>query len=429
MHIAGSDLVQVAQDTGDYVFGSKDPDNKYSPFQWNTTLLPRGKNLANLDSGMQDQGSYGSCVGNAQAKVDEMILVQHGISLELSRMFIYYNARKRYADMTNTPVTDSGSSIFLSLAEQTKKGVATEAIAPYINVNTAPSADAYQDGLTRLVGRYERLGVQSYNLFSGESVNRDIVLDTKVAIANNMPVVFGMRLLGSFFNVYGPLSTQKTQYNPTSPITEYTPGYVGAHCITIVGYDDDLGGVIFENSWGSGWGDNGFGFLSYEAYRAQFFDAFAVRNFMGYDYIIPENFYIWDAKQRVVSWDVNGIPGQVYRLYQTAFTRRPDWDGLGYWIWAAGQGLTQEQIANSFIGTAEFQYRYGNTDNRTFVKLMYENALYREPDQAGWDYWTNVLDNSWATRGQVMISLSESQENKDNCAVYMSQGIMYFPYP
>lgn len=33
-----------------------------------------------------------------------------------------------------------------------------------------------------------------------------------------------------------------------------------------------------------------------------------------------------------VSFDINGPAGQVYRIYQAAFNRKPDLPGLGFWI-------------------------------------------------------------------------------------------------
>jgi len=37
----------------------------------------------------------------------------------------------------------------------------------------------------------------------------------------------------------------------------------GGHAICIVGYDDSTGLVKFKNSWTTGWGKNGYGYLSY----------------------------------------------------------------------------------------------------------------------------------------------------------------------
>lgn len=38
---------------------------------------------------------------------------------------------------------------------------------------------------------------------------------------------------------------------------------VGVHCVAIIGYDDNHQSLVFANSWGTEWGDNGIGYLPY----------------------------------------------------------------------------------------------------------------------------------------------------------------------
>jgi GNAT superfamily N-acetyltransferase len=39
---------------------------------------------------------------------------------------------------------------------------------------------------------------------------------------------------------------------------------IGSHCVLLVGYDDDKGTFTIRNSWGTSWGDKGYGYLPYE---------------------------------------------------------------------------------------------------------------------------------------------------------------------
>ncbi len=41
-------------------------------------------------------------------------------------------------------------------------------------------------------------------------------------------------------------------------------GYRGSHWVVAVGYNDDTREIEFKNSWGKGWGDDGYGYLSYD---------------------------------------------------------------------------------------------------------------------------------------------------------------------
>ena len=42
----------------------------------------------------------------------------------------------------------------------------------------------------------------------------------------------------------------------------------GGHSVLVVGYDDSRGEFKFQNSWGSNWGDRGFGYLPYELFNS-----------------------------------------------------------------------------------------------------------------------------------------------------------------
>ncbi len=82
-------------------------------------------------------------------------------------------------------------------------------------------------------------------------------------LANNHPVLMGMNLPESFFDIgsnglFSPTQKEKDEYL-----------IVGGHAMTIVGYDDDKFGGAFRvvNSWGENWGDNGFCWVKYEDFH------------------------------------------------------------------------------------------------------------------------------------------------------------------
>lgn len=104
------------------------------------------------------------------------------------------------------------------------------------------------------------------------------------------------------------------------------------------------------------------------------------------------------------------VTGSVQRLYQAYFERDPDPQGFDYWLgkYFSGTGLTL--ISDTFTKSQEYQSRYGGLGNREFVQLVYDNVLDRDPDRAGWDYWTDILDRGILPRGGVMIRFSESPE-------------------
>ncbi|MGO4376705.1 DUF4214 domain-containing protein [Pseudoduganella sp. RAF53_2] len=134
-------------------------------------------------------------------------------------------------------------------------------------------------------------------------------------------------------------------------------------------------------------------------------------------------------KDMSVAFDFNGSAGEAYRLYQAAFNRTPDLGGLGFYIHYLDQGMSLESVANGFVNSPEFRSIYGtNPSNTAIITHFYENVLHREPEQAGLDYWVNILNNKQASLAAVLIGFSESQENFVNLIGSMKDGIDYIPY-
>ncbi|MGI9599357.1 MAG: DUF4214 domain-containing protein [Acidimicrobiales bacterium] len=98
--------------------------------------------------------------------------------------------------------------------------------------------------------------------------------------------------------------------------------------------------------------------------------------------------------------------GPIGRLYMAYFLRRPDEQGLDYWINTA---LPTRAVSDQFALSPEFTNRYGALDNRAFVNLAYWNVLGRAPDGGGLAHWVDVL-NRGTTRGAVMQGFSDSPE-------------------
>ncbi|PYE00710.1 hypothetical protein DNJ72_06485, partial [Prochlorococcus marinus XMU1403] len=106
--------------------------------------------------------------------------------------------------------------------------------------------------------------------------------------------------------------------------------------------------------------------------------------------------------------------GQMFRLYNAAFSRFPDSDGLEYWIKKNGSGEnTDRQVAESFLASNEFKGKYGeNISNEQFVKTLYQNILDREADTDGYNYWVGQLNNGVEDRSELLLGFAESAENK-----------------
>jgi uncharacterized protein (TIGR01370 family) len=129
-----------------------------------------------------------------------------------------------------------------------------------------------------------------------------------------------------------------------------------------------------------------------------------------------------------VSFDISGIPGQAYRLYQAAFDRIPDMGGLGYQIHDIETRFGLVQVAANFIASPEFQSTYGNVNDTQFITLLYQNVLHRAPDEGGLQYHLGEIAGG-QSRADVLTHFSESPENQANVAGAITDGIVYIVYP
>lgn len=202
--------------------------------------------------------------------------------------------------------------------------------------------------------------------------------------------------------------------------------------------DDDLYGYGGDDSLFGGGGndfiDGGTGIDSafYNGTRASFTvtadgDRFRVTDRFGNEgNDLLSNIERLDFDDVAVALDINGEGGQAYRLYQAAFDRTPDKVGLGYWIAQLDHGTSLAAVASSFVSSPEFGILYGARPTHTeIVTQFYENVLNRKPDQAGVDYWVNILDQRIDTVANVLVGFSESQENYAQLVGVMQNGFEY----
>lgn len=124
-------------------------------------------------------------------------------------------------------------------------------------------------------------------------------------------------------------------------------------------------------------------------------------------------------------WTVDSEAMDVLRCYTTILDRAPDAGGLSFWTAAREGGLTNVEMANGFIASAEFQARFGALSNRHFVELMYQTALDRSADTAGLGAWTSALDARATSRGDVVRGFAYSDEMTQKLLPLVSDGIAF----
>lgn len=129
-------------------------------------------------------------------------------------------------------------------------------------------------------------------------------------------------------------------------------------------------------------------------------------NFISFGTSIVDN---GDQSSIVITDDARN-KDDAMRLYQTALDRSADQGGAQYWLDNIDAGLnTYFDTATYFLQSSEFQSKYGTLDNEEFVNQMYQNAFNRNAEQDGLDYWLGVL-NDGAQRAEVVAYIAGSTE-------------------
>ncbi len=108
---------------------------------------------------------------------------------------------------------------------------------------------------------------------------------------------------------------------------------------------------------------------------------------------------------------MDGMLGQIYRVYLATLGRVPDAEGHLGWVNRLQSGaLSLADVVSGFVESTEFQARYGSASDPEFVSLLYQNVLDRTPDPTGLQSWLNALGNQEMSREQVVLGFSESTE-------------------
>ncbi|MFG6621393.1 DUF4214 domain-containing protein [Sulfitobacter sp. 1A05707] len=157
-------------------------------------------------------------------------------------------------------------------------------------------------------------------------------------------------------------------------------------------------------------------------------DTFTVRNLTDGSLDSLSNIERLQFDNGFIAFDEFGNAGEAYRLYQAAFDRTPDPEGLGFWIENYDQGnVNLVQMAEYFMQSAEFSAAYGDPaslSDQAFLTLLYNNVLDRDPDQAGYDFWAAEQEKG-ISRAETIQYFSESAENVSNTTAAIDDGIWY----
>ncbi len=215
--------------------------------------IPGSVSLQEWFSPIEDQGSLGSCTANAGvALVEYFERKAYQKYIDASRLFLYKTTRNL---MHQTG--DNGAYLRTTMGALVLFGVPPEEYWPYriSDYDQEPTAFCYA-----FAQNYQSMTY--YRLDPPGTTKIDLLNQIKTNLAGGLPSIFG-------FTVYSSIEQAAT--TGKIPYPSIGEKILGGHAIVAAGYDDNMkinnakpGALFIRNSWGTGWGDRGYGWLPYD---------------------------------------------------------------------------------------------------------------------------------------------------------------------
>ncbi len=221
--------------------------------------IPGGADLREPWWTIGDQEATGSCVGWATA---DAVLRWHFVKANrfppdqrLSPRFIWMAAKEtdQYVSQPTTFIELEGTSLKAALDIARKFGEVADSVLPFASGQLYPEdrGTFYAIAAQLKIASYFNLGLDPDNWRSWLSLKGPILTRLDVdATWDNATATNGN------LDVYQPQTVR------------------GGHAVALVGYTADR--FIVRNSWGTGWGDQGFGYASLAYAEAAFQEAYGV---------------------------------------------------------------------------------------------------------------------------------------------------------
>ena len=221
--------------------------------------LPASVDLRAWCSPIENQLNLGSCTANAGVGMVEYYERRvFGKNIDASRLFLYKATRDL---MKQTG--DTGAFLRTTMEALVLFGVPPETYCPYIvaNFDNEPSAFLYA-----FAENYQALNY--YRLDPIGTLTSTLLSSIKTNLAAGLPSMFG-------FTVYSSYTQASVANQGAIPYPVVGEKVVGGHAIMAVGYNDSLvikntssgatttGAFLIRNSWGTAWGNAGYGWLPY----------------------------------------------------------------------------------------------------------------------------------------------------------------------
>lgn len=223
---------------------------------------PTSVDLRGWCSPIEDQGFLGSCTAQAAVGIVEYFQIRaFNRHIEGSRLFVYKTTRN-LMKVTG----DTGAWLRTTMGALTLCGVPDEKYWRY--TDESPDFDIDPGGFVYAIAdNYEAIRYFCHDPIAANVSGKSTLASVKKYLAAGVPSMFGFWGFPSFdsCDVVGgipyPCPNEQAEWG---------------HAIVAVGYDDGkkltntecnnttTGALLIRNSWGTGWGDKGYGWIPYQ---------------------------------------------------------------------------------------------------------------------------------------------------------------------
>ena len=295
--------------------------------------LPSSVDLTDKFPAPGNQGSQNSCVAWAVAYAlkshQEELSRNWGLDTDehlFSPAYIYNQC---------CGGTDSGTSVYSVMELIVNQGVCTLASFPYNDSDylTQPTEEQTAEAEFFKAEKW-------YAIRGNDSI--------KQRLADGDGVIISLTVYPDFRNI-----------SPDNPVFDDASGSRnGSHTVCLIGYDDEIGAFKFINSWGTNWGLDGYGWISYDMLNTAGVNSYEIAT--GFvmdpcDSIFTQDFFnyiIHDGEAEII--DYSGAGGEVVI---------PDMLG-GYPVTKIGRGAFQ---GNALITGAVIPDSVTSIGNNAFL--------------------------------------------------------------